>query len=124
MTTFKRIVTKGHLPYCYLKIKLEFQSPSAAKDLGITASTLKHAIVMSMRGIYGELGSTETIDILRFNENSLEAILRVRHSYFVKVWSSLCLSGDFSGQQCVFRVLQVSAHLMGLACNSREQLFT
>ncbi|OWF35046.1 ribonuclease P protein subunit p14-like [Mizuhopecten yessoensis] len=124
MAAYKRIVTKGPLPHCYMKIRLEFQDPSVTKSLTINASTLKHAIVTSMKGLFGELGSTENIDILKFEEENNEAIVRVRHSFFVKVWSSLCLSGTFSGHSCAFRVNQVSAHLMGLACNSREDFVT
>ncbi|XP_060084415.1 ribonuclease P protein subunit p14-like [Ylistrum balloti] len=124
MTTYKRIVTKGPLPYCYLKIRLEFEDPSVTKSLTVNATTLKHAIVTSMKGLFGELGSSESIDILKFDEENYEAIIRTRHSFFVKVWSSLCLCGSFGGYTCAFRVNQVSAHLMGLACNSREDFVT
>ncbi|XP_069101235.1 ribonuclease P protein subunit p14-like [Argopecten irradians] len=124
MTTYKRVVTKSPLPHCYMKLQLEFEDPSVTKLLTINATTLKHAIVTSMKSLFGELGYTENIDILRFDEESHEAIIRVRHSFFVKVWNSLCLSGTFNGHSCAFRVNQVSAHLMGLACNSREHFVT
>lgn len=113
---YKRIVSKGHLPYTYLKIKLEFEDGEPE----IEAAMFKYFITQAIQSLHGEIGASHSVDVLKFRKRQLEAILRVSYSFLSKLWSSLTLVGNYKGQVCAFRILQVSSHLMALSSNSRE----
>ncbi|VDI61065.1 ribonuclease P protein subunit RPP14 [Mytilus galloprovincialis] len=115
---YKRIVGKGHLPYAYLKIKLEFED--GALEPEIEAAMFKYFITQAIQSLHGEIGASHSVDVLKFRKRHLEAILRVSCSFLSKLWSSLTLVGNYKGQVCAFRVQQVSSHLMALSSNSRE----
>ncbi|XP_041350232.1 ribonuclease P protein subunit p14-like [Gigantopelta aegis] len=117
--TYQRTVNKGHLPYMYLKVKLELES-----DCQVTVLYFKSTIVAAVKQVFGEIGSSFVFDILQYWEQKREAIIRVRYSDFVKLQSSLTMCGFYSGKPCAFRLLQVSSHLIGLAVNSRELTVT
>ncbi|KAF6722728.1 Ribonuclease P protein subunit p14 [Oryzias melastigma] len=67
-----------------------------------------------------QVGAALNFDVLKYDEETLTALLRVHSSGLVKLWSSLTLLGSYQNQSCAFRVLQVSPFLLVLTGNSRE----
>ncbi|GCC21899.1 hypothetical protein chiPu_0000281 [Chiloscyllium punctatum] len=67
-----------------------------------------------------QFGAALPVDVLRYEEETLAATLRVRSSGLVKLWSALTLLGSYQNQKCAFRVMQVSPFLLALSGNSRE----
>ncbi|XP_046568140.1 ribonuclease P protein subunit p14-like [Haliotis rubra] len=116
-TQYQRVVSKGPLPFQYIKVKLEFED-GQPRDVG--ESQMKALISGMIKEIYGEVGCSLTSDVLKYSLKDCTAILRVTHKNLVKVWSSLTLCSSFKGEPCAFRVLQTSPHLMALAVNSRD----
>ncbi|XP_077984500.1 ribonuclease P protein subunit p14-like [Glandiceps talaboti] len=114
----KRIVSKGPADYFYLKVSLEFEESGFQVDVLL----FKAIIVKALLTMYGEVGAAITVDVLKYNEDSKEAILRVHNSGFSKLWSALTLFGQYLNKECVFRVHQVSSCLMALAVNSRQHM--
>lgn len=115
---YTRVVSKGHLPYSYLKVRLEFENEDNHPEL--EPAVFKYTITQAIQSLHGEIGASHKVDVLKFKRNNLEAILRVSYNFFTKLWSSLTLIGNYKGQACVFRVLQVSSHLMALSSDSRQ----
>lgn len=112
-----KIVNKGHLEYCYLKIRLDFEEPANPE---IDVVQFKCAIIQAVKSLFGITGASNQIDILKYTEKDRSAIVRVHHRFLAQFWSSLTLYSVHDGVSCAFRVLQVSAHLMALAANSRS----
>lgn len=102
----------------FLKLFLEV---SGAKDeWNLTESLFKSIIVEALRVLHGQTGASITVDILKFNMETYEAIIRVPEGGLVKLWSALTLFSSYNGARCAFRILQVSTHLLSLASSSRE----
>ncbi|KAK3589477.1 hypothetical protein CHS0354_030601 [Potamilus streckersoni] len=112
---YEKHVSKGHLPYCYLKVRLDFED-----DADIDIIIFKHIVIQAVQSLFGEAVSCTPIDVLKYRQTNREAILRVSSSYFTKLWASLTWYSSYNEQSCAFRVLQVSSHLMALAANSRQ----
>uniref|UniRef100_A0A3Q2QJE8 Ribonuclease P/MRP subunit p14 n=1 Tax=Fundulus heteroclitus TaxID=8078 RepID=A0A3Q2QJE8_FUNHE len=66
------------------------------------------------------VGAALNVDVLKYDEETLSALLRVPSRGLVKLWSSLTLQGSYKNQTCAFRVLQVSPFLLALTGNSRD----
>ncbi|XP_077582797.1 ribonuclease P protein subunit p14 [Stigmatopora nigra] len=113
---FQRIVLKNAAPYQYMKVKLVLED----KSINLIAVDFKQFIISGLRNLHGEVGAAVQFDVLKYNENTLTAFLRVPKSDLVKLWSSLTLSGQYYGRTCAFRVLLVSPFLLSLTANSRE----
>ncbi|MEE6501823.1 hypothetical protein FKM82_004330 [Ascaphus truei] len=116
-TTYERIVLKNTSDYHYLKIQLVFQQ---REGIRLNAAQFKQLIVSALKELHGEVGSSFPLDLLRYNEKTLCAILRICSSGLVKLWSSLTLLGHYQEHTCSFRVIQTSPFLLALAGNSRE----
>ncbi|XP_060551733.1 ribonuclease P protein subunit p14-like [Ruditapes philippinarum] len=89
-------------------------------DLQISALDFKQIVIEAVTSLFGLAGAATLIDILRYDEHERTAIIRIYHKCLTKIWSSLSFYGKYRGRACAFRVLQVSAHLMAMACNSRS----
>ncbi|KAM9324167.1 ribonuclease P protein subunit p14 [Gastrophryne carolinensis] len=114
--SYERIVLKNASEYHYLKIQLVFLQ----KEVKLSAAQYKLLIVNALKELHGEVGSSFPLDLLKYDENTLSAILRVASSGFVKLWTSLTLLGQYQNQECSVRVIQTSPFLLALAGNSRE----
>ena len=113
---YMKIVSKGKLQYMYFKIQIVFENPMP----DFSAVQLKALILNSVGELFGEVGrSSVHCDVLTFDVANSEAVLRSPHSEASKLWSALTLCGYYADQNCAIHILQVSSHLMGLACNSR-----
>ncbi|RVE72478.1 hypothetical protein OJAV_G00042210 [Oryzias javanicus] len=117
--SFQRVVLKNASPHHYMKVHLELEDNSNR----LSAVELKHFIITGLKNLYGEVGAALNFDVLKYDEETLTALLRVHSSGLVKLWSSLTLLGSYQNQSCAFRVLQVSPFLLALTGNSRELQF-
>ncbi|XP_039972484.1 ribonuclease P protein subunit p14 [Xiphias gladius] len=113
---YQRVVLKNASPYHYMKVCLVLQDESTR----LSAFEFKHFIITGLKSLYGEVGAALTFDLLKYDEDTLTALLRVYSRGLVKLWSSLTLLGSYQNQACAFRVLQVSPFLLALTGNSRE----
>lgn len=113
---YQRVVLKNASPYHYMKVCLVLEDESTR----LTAVELKQFIITGLRSLYGEVGAALNFDLLKYDEDTLTAFLRVYSRGLVKLWSSLTLLGSYQNQACAFRVLQVSPFLLALTGNSRE----
>ncbi|XP_051874833.1 ribonuclease P protein subunit p14 isoform X2 [Pristis pectinata] len=102
---YERRVCKNASDYQYMKVGLEFEAPG----FRLNDASFKQMIVSALRGLHGEIGAALPVDVLKFEEQSLTAILRVRGSDLVKLWSALTLSAFYKDKKCAFRVIQVAA---------------
>ncbi|KAK7102870.1 ribonuclease P protein subunit p14-like [Littorina saxatilis] len=112
--SYLRQVDKSPAPYFYIKTSLEYEGRGLETD----SLQLKHVIMQSMTEVFGQVGASDTVDVLKLSASG-EALLRVPSRSFVKLWGALTLFGKYNGLPCVFRVQQVSSSLMSLSCNSR-----
>ncbi|XP_070701127.1 ribonuclease P protein subunit p14 isoform X2 [Pempheris klunzingeri] len=113
---YQRVVLKNASPYHYMKVCLVLDDESTR----LSAVELKQFIITGLKSLYGEVGAALTFDLLKYDEDTLTALLRVYSRGLVKLWSSLTLLGSYQNQACAFRVLQVSPFLLALTGNSRE----
>ncbi|KAK5871966.1 hypothetical protein PBY51_012703 [Eleginops maclovinus] len=113
---YQRVVLKNASPYHYMKVCLVLEDESTR----LSAVDLKQFIISGLHSLYGEVGAALNFDLLKYDEETLTAFLRVYSKGFVKLWSSLTLLGSYQNQACAFRVLQVSPFLLALTGNSRE----
>ncbi|XP_029007389.1 ribonuclease P protein subunit p14 [Betta splendens] len=113
---FQRVVLKNASPYHYMKVCLVLEDESTK----LSAVELKQFIITGLKTLYGEVGAALNFDLLKYDEDTFTAVLRVYSKWLVKLWSSLTLNGFYQNQACAFRVLQVSPFLLALSGNSRE----
>lgn len=115
-SVYQRVVLKNTSPYHYLKVCLKLEDESTR----LSAVDLKQFIITGLKSLHGEVGAALNFDLLKYDEDTLTAFLRVNTRGLVKLWSSLTLLGSYENQACAFRVLQVSPFLLALTGNSRE----
>ncbi|KAM4650526.1 ribonuclease P protein subunit p14 [Discoglossus pictus] len=115
-TAYERIVLKNKSEYHYMKIQLVFEEDGVR----LNAAQFKHLIVSALKDLHGEVGAALPLDVLKYEENNLCAILRICSSGLVKLWTSLTLLDNYHNHKCTFRVIQTSPFLLALAGNSRE----
>ncbi|XP_078065678.1 ribonuclease P protein subunit p14 [Mustelus asterias] len=115
---YERLVSRNPCDYHYLKVGLEFEE--RRPGLRLNAAHFKQLIVSALKDLHGEIGAALPVDVLKFEEETLTAILRIQSSGLVKLWSALTLLGSYQNQKCAFRVTQVSPFLLALSGNSRE----
>lgn len=113
---YQRVVLKNASPFHYMKVHLVLENESTR----LTAVELKHFIITGLKTLHGEVGAALNVDVLKYDDDTLTALLRVSSRGLVKLWSSLTLLGSYQNQACAFRVLQVSPFLLALSGNSRE----
>lgn len=115
-SVYKRVVLKNAAPHHYMKVCLVLED----ETVKVSAVDLKHFIITGLKGLYGEVGAALSFDLLKYDEDTHTAFLRVISKGLVKLWSTLTLLGFYNNSRCAFRVLQVSPFLLSLTGNSRE----
>ncbi|KAA8593672.1 hypothetical protein FQN60_009788 [Etheostoma spectabile] len=83
---YQRVVLKNASPYHYLKVCLVLEDESTR----LSAVELKQFIITGLNSLYGEVGAALTFDLLKYDEDTLTALLRVYSNLFNK--RRLCLS--------------------------------
>ncbi|CAH1782736.1 unnamed protein product [Owenia fusiformis] len=115
LPTYTRIINKGPLPYYYLDVSYDIQNGGVT----LPAGRFKTVILQALKNIFGTAGgSLQTLDLLKYDVEARRGIVRVKYSDMVKVWSSLSFytdTIDINGTRGVFRIHQVSSHLMSFA---------
>ncbi|XP_050306122.1 ribonuclease P protein subunit p14 [Anthonomus grandis grandis] len=101
----------------YLDVKLILQDPEE-----VPVAYLKKNILEALRELFGEIGATITIDILKFNPETLEAIIRVPESHYIKLRGSLTLCGRYEGKRCIYSVRKSTPVLLALQGDSRNYI--
>ncbi|KAL1513009.1 hypothetical protein ABEB36_002497 [Hypothenemus hampei] len=101
--------------YCYIVIQLIL-----TKAVEVTPVYLKKNILESVKQLFGEVGASVNIDLLKFNSQTLEGILRVPSCHFIKLRASLVLSGYYEGIQCTYLIKKTSSLLLALQGDSRD----
>ncbi|KAM4721545.1 ribonuclease P protein subunit p14 [Rhinophrynus dorsalis] len=115
-TAYERIVLKNTSQYHYLKIQLVFSD----EGVRLNAAQFKQLIISALKDLHGEVGASFPLDLLRYDEKTFCAILRICSSGLAKLWTSLTLLGHYQSHECTIRIIQVSPFLLALAGNSRE----
>ncbi|XP_048403208.2 ribonuclease P protein subunit p14 [Stegostoma tigrinum] len=118
VAAYERHVSRNSCLHHYLKVGLEFGE--TRPGFRLNAAHFKQLIVLALKDLHGEFGAALPVDVLRFEEETLTAILRVKSSGLVKLWSALTLLGSYQNQKCAFTVMQVSPFLLALSSDSRE----
>ncbi|XP_066554323.1 ribonuclease P protein subunit p14 [Amia ocellicauda] len=113
---YERLVFKNASVFHYMKICLIVDDERQT----FNPAQFKHLIISALRGLYGEVGAAFPFDVLKFEEDTRTAVLRVYSSGLVKLWSALTLLGYHQNELCAFRVIQVSPILLALSGNSRD----
>lgn len=113
---YRRVVLKNASPYHYMKVHLVLEDETTR----LSAVELKQFIITGLKSLHGEVGAALNFDLLKYDEDTLTALLRVSSSGLVKLWTSLTLLGSYQNQDCAFRVHQVSPFLLALTGNSRD----
>lgn len=98
----------------YMDVSLHFEEPGEEVD----ATIFKFVILQALKKLYGEVGASVAVDVLKFRESDLRAYLRVSSSNLVRLWSSLTLTSCYNGRPCSFRVYKVSPSLASLSVSS------
>uniref|UniRef100_A0A3Q2E5N3 Ribonuclease P/MRP subunit p14 n=1 Tax=Cyprinodon variegatus TaxID=28743 RepID=A0A3Q2E5N3_CYPVA len=101
---YQRVVLKNASPHHYLKVRLLLEDETCR----VSSVELKSFIITCLKGLHGEVGAALDVGVLKYEEETLTALLRVQSRGLVKLWSSLTLQGSYQNQACAFRVLQVS----------------
>ncbi|KAM8930406.1 ribonuclease P protein subunit p14 [Pelodytes ibericus] len=114
---YERIVLKNTSEYHYIKIQLVFREQGKIR---LNAAQFKLLVVSALKTLHGEVGSSIPLDLLRYDEQTFCAILRIYSRGLVKLWTALTLLGQYQNQECTVRVIQTSPFLLALAGNSRE----
>ncbi|XP_067907747.1 ribonuclease P protein subunit p14 isoform X1 [Heterodontus francisci] len=78
VAAYERHVSRNVCDYHYLKVGLEFEERSPG--LRLNAAHFKQLIVSALKDLHGEIGAALPVDVLRFEEETLAAILRVKSS--------------------------------------------
>jgi len=102
----------------YLDTSIEFEEAGSVQEL--TAVELKVIINKALLDLYGEVGCSIQVDVLRCDTESIRFILRTPYRSLVHVWSALTLCGVYKEHTLAFRVHMVSDHLMTLAHLDRK----
>ncbi|XP_076268183.1 ribonuclease P protein subunit p14-like [Rhynchophorus ferrugineus] len=102
--------------YYYLDVSMVFEFQKE-----VTPAYFKKYILESIKQIFGEFAAAAIqIDILKFNPETLRAVLRVPKEFYIKLRASLTLSGQFEGVKCSYIVHKASPLLLALQGDSRD----
>lgn len=75
---------------------------------------VKGAIEQSLKRIFGEIGGFTTVDLLKFDATRKRLIIRIPHTFYVKLRTALTLIDTFQETACCFHVNAVSSCLLAL----------
>ncbi|KAL3285651.1 hypothetical protein HHI36_000183 [Cryptolaemus montrouzieri] len=103
--------------YYYLDITLKFDDKL---QVDVTPAFFKDNIVRAVRSVFGEFACNANIDLLKYNPNTLNAIIRVPKQLYVKVHASLTLCGNYGDRRCAYIVNKTSPLLLSLQGDSRN----
>lgn len=106
--------------FFYLKLNIEISKEVDERSVEIDAVTFKSILIQALDSLHGKVGSAISVDIIKFEASLKEAILRVKESGLVKLWSALTLMSYYKDRRCAIYVTQVSPCLLSLGADSRH----
>lgn len=81
----------------------------------------KKNIVTAVTDLFGEVGASVTIDILKYDSKTRRAILRVPANKYKKLHASLILCHIYEvNTWCCYKINKASPLLLSLSCDSRN----
>eukprot|EP00054_Salpingoeca_dolichothecata_P000789 m.17622 g.17622 ORF g.17622 m.17622 type:complete len:128 (-) comp11351_c0_seq2:116-499(-) len=107
--------SESNLPFCYLRVALTFQ-----KALRIDIIRFHNLVFDGLKQLHGEVGRAIAIDILNFDRDAQEAILRVPACFSLKVQTALTIITECDSHPVRCDILQASSFLSTIACSSRR----
>lgn len=76
-----------------------------------------------MTQIFGETGASVNVDILKYDQKTKSAILRVRNTFYKKLHAALTLCHTYEDLTvCCYKVNKTSPLLLSLSCDSRNYI--
>lgn len=106
---------KAMSEYYYLDVSLELEQDTTE----ISAVYFKNHVMHSLTVLFGEVGASICVDILKYDQVSRRAILRCPSASYVKLRSSLTLCGEYNNICCAYRIHNSSPCLLSLQGTSR-----
>lgn len=85
----------------------------------ISAAFFKKHIIHSVTSLFGEVAAATSIDLLKYDSVEKRGILRVSKDHYVKLRSSLTLSGTYEDCSCVYNIHKATPLLLALLAESR-----
>ncbi|XP_058959662.1 ribonuclease P protein subunit p14-like [Pocillopora verrucosa] len=116
----ERLTLPQKAQFFYLKLKIDISKEVDETPVEIDIVTFKSILIQALDSLHGKVGSAIGVDIIKFEASSMEAILRVKESGLVKLWSALTLLSYYKDRRCAIYVIQVSPYLLSLAADSRQ----
>ncbi|PFX34375.1 ribonuclease P protein subunit p14-like [Stylophora pistillata] len=116
----ERLTLPQKARFFYLKLKIEISKEVDERSVEIDAVTFKSILIQTLDALHGKVGSAISVDIIKFEASLKEAILRVKESGLVKLWSALTLLSYYKDKRCAIYVIQVSPYLLSLGADSRQ----
>lgn len=83
-------------------------------DQRVTFSSFKQHVYHSLYLLFGEVGSSTTVELLKYYQSEKRAILSVPEDFFVRLYSALTLNGVFNGIECAYRVHKTTRDLLDI----------
>ncbi|XP_075222188.1 ribonuclease P/MRP subunit p14 a [Lycorma delicatula] len=105
--------------YRYLDITLSFE---ANCDIPVSAVDFKYHVVQSVKDVFGEIGASISVDVLKYDSSKKTGIIRCPASSYVKLRSALTLSSEYGGRCCSYTINNSSPLLISLLSNSRTYI--
>ena len=89
----------------------------------MTEAYVLHCITEGLRSLFGEIGSSFPLEIVKFKaqKRDVRLIIRCPSHCVIKVCSSLTLQGQYQGEACAFHVIRVARNLLQLS-NAESRL--
>ncbi|KAI9104678.1 hypothetical protein DFS34DRAFT_645377 [Phlyctochytrium arcticum] len=102
-------------PYHYFT--LTFGKPPTRQ---FTLPQFRQAIHAALKDLFGIVGSSHTVDILKFVESKQWALIRTGYESLPALRMALTLMTSYNDLPCAFEVMASSPYLFSLAVDSRD----
>ncbi|KAF7991323.1 hypothetical protein HCN44_002885 [Aphidius gifuensis] len=90
------------------------------KNRQISQVFLKKHLMQSLKQVFGEKGSNCCIDIIKYNQDNRNFILRCKNEDYVRLRSSLTLASTYEEDNCIYIVNKSSVSPFGLLSDGRD----
>ncbi|XP_041459296.1 ribonuclease P protein subunit p14-like [Lytechinus variegatus] len=104
--------------YIYLSVILEFESSPP----DIEERMFEVIVSLALKQLHGDVGVAILVDLVMYDPENIQGILKVRQSDLVKLWSALTLYGCFEDQRCAFIVRKESTDFIPLLDTSKHSI--
>lgn len=116
----EKVTLKQRARFFYLRLKLDFSNENNLPMVQLDVLTVKSLLQHALTSLHGKIGAALNVDVLKFDGELMEAIVKVGERGLVKLWSALTLFSYYQDRRCAITVIQVSSHLLSLAVDCRQ----